>query len=344
MIVRNTIVLQRILKNSPYTTYPCIKSKYVYMYGNILLPYNQKSVFGLRICYSFGKEVDGGPIPTSAGGLNCDEWIEFAKSLLQDFDISVLTIRKWCKPHARFLKCILNSSLRKYIRVSEIYPRIINTCLYKGFDEYWRNISKKARNRYRYFKRNGGFVAIASPKEMAIDILRVNCSSIVRQGRILPKNYRIPKLVAKTIELWERDIRDGLAKFYVAVLNKKVVGYALITMLNGHAYFSRFLVHSEYTKYGVGNGLLIDVIRDLMKNSSIKLIQYGYWRSVNPGINHFLQQHGFREGVEYVVLLSKRMHLEIPVCLYKKYIDLSNTFSPPRKLLYTYSVILDKIS
>jgi len=344
MIVRNKGSIRELIKKSPYSTYPCTKAEYVYMHGGIALPFHSKELFKIKICYSFGKYVDGGPIPLYHKTPTREEWIDFINNITENFDLTIVTLRRWCKPQAFFLHYLLSLRDKLCVGVSEMYPRIIRVDKYRSFDDYWRSISKKARNRYRYFNRNKGSVAVADPRDKALDILRINYSSPIRQNRVLPKGYRIPMLIAKIIKNWKEEIREGLAKFYIAVLDGKAVGYALITMLNGHAYFSRFLIHAGYSKYGVGNGLLIEVVRDLIENERVRIIQYGYWRNVNPGINHFLKQHGFSRDVEYVVTISGSRILALAGKLYNKYVHLSNVIAPNPRLTYMYSLLLDKLS
>jgi len=202
-----------------------------------------------------------------------------------------------------------------------IYPRIR---VLDDFSRFWREISKKARNRYRYFTRHGGYVETGDPVRYVKNILEINLSDPYRQGRRLPEWYLNPRLATQIAAVWSKHIKMGISTFYIARLGGKVVGYAYIPHLNKYAQVVRFMPHANYMKYGVGNGLLIDIIRDLTENSKANIFQYGYWRNVNPGVNHFLKQHGFKFFKEAIITIPIRKTYSAIAEMYLKYVSLTN--------------------
>lgn len=303
MSVRDPDSWYRFVTSSEYATYPLLSGDIrlvVATNGELYLTsFRIRHLGGLRVCESFGRESDGGIAPLTSFS---DEGVLDAVgcvigSLKGRCHLLSMTLKLW-DPHYRGV----SRALRRYgARSFRMYPRILE--LKESFEVFWRSMSKKARNRYRLFVKSGGRVYTADPLEFIKEVLEVNLSSPIRQGRLLPRSYRDPELVVKTALWWGRLVKRGVASFYVAELNGKTVGYAFIPHINGVAYAARFLVHVGYLRYGVGNGLLVELVRDLMENRKARVLKYGYWRNVNPGINHFLEQHGFKAWVEEVFIV-----------------------------------------
>ena len=322
-----------LVTETSYATYPALRSphKLLIKYGSehYLLPLKIMKIGKLAICESFGKNVDGGPIPLET---TCQKniknfWRGFLNKIKHTCHIVSLTLRPWIKHHAH----IIEFAKGKY-PFTYLFPRILKL---QDFNTIWKSMSKKARNRYRYFVKNGGIVFKDEPEKYVREILEINISSPIRQGRPLPKSYIDPRKVIMNAKIWGHDVRKGIASFYIAKLDGKIVGYAYIPHLNKHAYVARFMTHYSYMKYGVGNGLLIEIIKDLIENRKAEILQYGYWRNVNPGVNYFLKQHGFKTLPEVVISFHTREILRPLSELYIKAIKLSNVVKtrPPTILL-----------
>ena len=331
--VEDSDLWYKLVLKASHATYPALRPPYKllirYNGEYYLLPLRLAKVGKLIICESFGKDVDGGLIPL---GATCQRdiktfWTYFLDRIKHTCHIVSLTLRSWIKTHMH----LIEFAKEKY-PYTYLFPRILKL---HDFNSIWKSMSKKARNRYRYFVRNRGVVFKANPEKYIHEILEINVSSPIRQGRPLPRSYTEPREVIMNAKMWGYDVRRGIATFYVAKLDGKIVGYAYIPHLNKHAYVARFMTHYSYMKYGVGNGLLIEIIKDLIENRKAEILQYGYWRNVNPGINHFLKQHGFKTLPEVVISFHTREILRPLSELYIKAIKLSNVVKsrPPSILL-----------
>ncbi len=324
------------LLKTPYSTFPSIeKNNYLLIQcekEEYLFPYENKLKGAL--IESLGRNADGGLIPLSSNTrYYSDALIGLLRHVLNTCVLVTVTIRPW-NYVSKIDPSILKNEKIHFIETN-IYPRILY--IKKSFEDYFTKISKKARNRYRYFIKNNGYVEKVSPRNYIAEILKINYSDPRRQGRPLPKSYLDPVVVKDTVEKWEKYIRYDMADFYIARIKGVVVGYAFVPRLNKHAFVSRFMIHKSYMRYGVSNGLLLEIIRDLSEKRKASIIQYGYWRKANSGINHFLEQHLFTYIREKYIIFYKKNKI-FPFLL-EKLVELSNT-SNPGKL----RILLDIIS
>ncbi len=288
-----------------------------------LLPIKQFSLYGAKVALSYGTRVDGGIVP-----LNGYNYLEDCLTQVKDFlrlegyDLLNLTfklyyMKDYTNTIAEYLDRIANFSIT-------IYARILP--LSKGFEYIWKNkFNKKARNLVRKFLRSGGKVELLkNPLNYVDDIMEINLSKPLRQGRPLPETYTRKDLV---IQILERNIRDKGEHFrvYGAFIKDKLVAYAYVSEHNGYAYISRFLTHAKYFKYAASNGLLSFIIESLCKEG-VKVVQYGYWSRHYEGVNHFLQQHGFEKGEVRAYYIPLTMKGSLVLKMFKTLYKIKESF------------------
>ncbi len=333
-VVRDKGVIERLVLTAEDSTSPMMRGNILYLFDGdgcrLILPGVERTFDGMRFFLSYGRDVDGGPARLR-GACKPSIYAALVRELSKRYAGAVLTLRPWARTHRMLLEYLEAESTASI--GSYLYPRIL--VIPRSFEKYFSSISKKARNRYRYFMRHGGRVVETDPLRHVAEILAINHSSPVRQGRPLPRDYLDPRLVARSAAGWARLRSMGASSFYMAFVEDRAVGYAYIPHLNGHAYASRFLVHSAYMRLGAGNALLIEIVRDLLVKGKARLFQYGYWRNVNPGINKFLAQHGFKAASEPLVFIGRWKSLLS--LLYGEWVDLTNRV-PRSRLVWLWQI------
>lgn len=317
MLSKESLVTHHTRYINYFTILPNIK-KLIVRYGDetYVFPYRIRNLYGLKVCESLGRNTDGGLIPLKNFDNIHDAFKILLSYLKNKCHLATMTLRLWLSPYRE-----LFDFLSRTYSYSYLYPRLLYL---KDFDTLWKSISKKARNRYRYFVRHGGDVITADPLNYVKDILRINYSNPYRQGRLLPMAYLEPREVYRSARTWSKYIQKGYASFYLALIDNSSVGYAYIPHYGGHAYTVRFMPDSNYLKYGVGNGLLLSIIKDLIENEKAYVFQYGYWRNVNPGVNHFLEQHNFKTYPEAFFIIPLHSSLSTIRRIYNLYVKLTN--------------------
>ena len=132
-----------LVTKTSYATYPTLRSpcKLLIKYDNeyYLLPFKLMKIGKLVICESFGKNVDGGPIPLE---VTCQKgikgfWRSFLNEIKHTCHIVPLTLRPWIKPHTY----IMEIAKGKY-PFAYLFPRILKL---QDFNTIWKNMSKKAK-------------------------------------------------------------------------------------------------------------------------------------------------------------------------------------------------------
>ncbi len=288
------------------------------------------------ICLSMGLESSGGPYILDVLFLNPyrleENMLEVIREALAYCGVLVVTL----SPRQNLLHNIaarLMNRLGNSVRVGTIYPRIVDIKEYKSFEDFYQTISKKARNRHRYFYKMGGHVENAPPAHHVRDMLRVNLSQPVRQGRLLPPSYLDERLLREQAKLWQKDWERDILAFTVAKIEGKVVGYAVVPKMGGWALFSRFMVDRRYYNLGVGNALILETMRMLW--GEVRIFQYGYWRNKNPTINSFLEKNGFRAGVEELLMFTRPPIFLTLAPIARISVSLSNVIEPGQATLLT---------
>ncbi len=323
--------IARLILNSRSSSYAMLSATVAYIYEKngckLVIPGKEKKVVGAHVFYSFGRSVDGGPFSYHKGECTNDDIASLLTYIGEIYDLTVLTLRPWIKTHKKIWFLVKQKSLEGIVSsYSRIFPRIL--ILDKPFQQYLSEINKKARNRYRFFLKNGGRIEKADPISYIKDIAAINWSSPIRQGRPLPKSYLESKLIVNAAMLWSTHVKMGIASFYIAFLDDKAVGYAFVPHLNGHAYVSRILVHSRYLSKGTANALITEIVRDLISSKKAYLLQYGYWRKSGEGVSSFLEKQGFRWAQEPVIAIARKSRAFYPP-IYAQWISVSNVI--PRK-------------
>ena len=306
----------------------------------VLIPFTKRRFMGFNILLSYGLRRSGGPFPAST--IHDLSWAtrivpRVINSLIQDYGYNAINIT--LKTYVNvYYRLVLRELLRYYRRKN--YMKLLRYMLRarvldvenKSYEEiWWKHYNKKARNAVRKFMKNKGEVRrLGNPLVYLKDILLCNLSSPKRQGKPLPPTYTNPFLVYKGLKQIARYMEDKKAQVYGAFLDNKLVGYSYVIYHNGYAYISRFLIHAHYTRYCIGEGLLDGIIRDLIKQK-IRKIQYGYWspRSA-PGIDHFLRQFGFREGIEQALIICSESR-GIGYLALKILLDMRRSWENPSK-------------
>ena len=277
-----------------------------------LAPFKVVKFYNNKVLLSYGTRVDGGLVPLRSFS-HLDECINELVCFLRDksFDIFNLTFKRYYMKEYVDNVVELISSRSKH-RVT-IYARILP--LMREFSYIWTNkFNKKARNLVKKFKKSNGIVKVLDrPLDYINEIMEVNLSAPIRQGRPMPPSYTNREIVIKSLEASLKE-KKGHLKVYGAFIHDKLVAYSYVVEHNGYAYISRFLTHTKYFKYAVSNGLISAIIEDLC-NRNIEVVQYGYWSRHHKGVNHFLKQHGFERGkVEaYYIPLSRKGRLALRI-------------------------------
>ncbi len=134
-------------------------------------------------------------------------------------------------------------------------------------------MNKKARNLVRKFRKHG-VVRIIDPITYGKEIVEINRSFILKQGKLVFKHYIDPL----THYLATKRRIEEYGNYFIvygAFINNRLVGYAYILWYNNVALIERFMSHKGYMKYAVSNGLLASILEDL-SNKGIKYVYYGY--------------------------------------------------------------------
>ena len=288
------------------------------------------------LCLSMGLESSGGPYLLGKPFLRPEKLEENLLKVLREALAYCGILLVTLSPRHNLLHTAatkLMNRLGNSVRVGTIYPRIVDVRNYKGFDDFYRTISKKARNRHRYFRKMGGYVENAPPSRHVHDMLRVNLSQPVRQGRLLPPSYLDERLLKEQARLWQKDWERGILAFTVAKIKGRLVGYAVVPKMGGWALFSRFMVDRRYYNLGTGNALILETMRMLWGEA--RIFQYGYWRNKNPTINSFLEKNGFKAGVEEILMFTRPPMLLTLAPIARIAVSISNVIKPNQATLLT---------
>lgn len=124
--------------------------------------------------------------------------------------------------------------------------------------------------------------------------------------KILPFNenhikeiYEIEKLCFATpwdIASLEGELNNAFAKYYVAVYNDKVIGYAGIWNIIDEGHITNIAVHPDYQDQGVGDCLLDNLIKACKERNVLSLTLEV--RKSNIKAQKLYEKHGFIvEGV-----------------------------------------------
>lgn len=168
----------------------------------------------------------------------------------------------------------------------KIFPRILPL---STFDDFWKkSMDRKARNQYRKFEKMGGIVRQINPGKYSKEIFECNMSKAKRQGRKLPKSYTDYDTMLKSM------MEPALGAF----IDGKLVGYAFLCVEPGAAKISRFIVHANYQRFCVSEGLMVNSIRYLL-SKGIRRVQYGQWGKYHKSLNKFLEHFGFEKTESY---------------------------------------------
>ena len=296
-------------------------------FSKILFPFKKIQFRKIPMCIllSYGLRMSGGPtslndMPSNLINYLLENLLNYMKNSkidLVNFTIKTYIDNKFSK---KIIKILIN---KKDVDIDILNARILR--ITSNFDEIWsKSFNKKVRNLVRKFKKSGGIVAdLKDPIDYINDIMECNLSQPIRQGKPLPISYIDRNLVYNGLISLKREYNERF-RFYGAFIDNKLVGYAYILWHNGHAYISRFLIHRKYKRYGTSEGLLSGIIEDLSQTNKINIIQYAYWapRS-SPGVDHFLRQHGFKNGKEiaFFIPLTYKGKLLLYALKQRRYIE-----------------------
>lgn len=259
-------------------------------------------------------------------GCSVDRVLEYVSKLASHCGVVSVTLRLYDPFQKRLYHALLEDGWRV---AGFLYPRLLFLRRYGGPEDYVaRGMNKKARNRWRLFRREGGHVEpVDDVVAVAVDLYRALVSEPVRQGRPIPRSWRSPGAVARMARGMTEGVRMGFARAWGAFLDGRLVGFMYVPMTRMHGLVSMFVVNMEYARYGVGNALLAEAVMDMIREGRPLVLQYGYFRPVNEGINRFLERHGFRPGLEAVLVRSGWRGLGVAERLYSVYVRVSERVS-----------------
>ena len=347
--VWDSIVLKNPLSTSDhlYLTSPehlLVKVSGHHKYA-FLLPAESVSIAGRKALVSFGNRRSGGLLPLRLK-ISDEEISEIGEAMMlaingifqKGYVIVNFTLKTYINDFFNkvLLSMLASSKSNRKIRllVSVLNARILHL-RYPSYQHLWSKVyNKKVRNAIRKFEREGGKVEwIRNPLEHFKEIMRINWSSPIRQGVLLPTHYTDPHIVFSTLKKYHEIYgRDRIFRVYRAYIQEdETIGYAYVLKKGGHAYVSRFLIDMRYSYLNPGEGLLNGILRDLLNERDVKVVQYGYWSPrAHPGIDHFLKQFGFVVGQEVALWFFEN---KLDFKLLNTYLRLKQAYIPLRHVI-----------
>jgi len=290
---------RRLLSSSwgPAGLYPASRRVVLEAGGGYILVGLRDSI--ARTGWSLGRDAAGGA--ACIGGA-CREPVAAAAAIIAlsgSYTALCVTLQDYNPYTARVREVLLGAG---WWRMTVLYPRILDLTPYREDPGlYPSRLPKKSRNRWRSFLRRGGVVEEEwRPSRIASEIYRVLNSSRVRQGRPVPGKWRNPRWVAGLVSWMETGVREGWLRIYVAWMDR-LAGFTCIQLTRLQGLVTWFLIDPRYARHGVGNALLTEAVMRLASSTRTPILQYGYWRPVNPGLNRFLERQLFSVGRETVI-------------------------------------------
>ncbi len=183
------------------------------------------------------------------------------------------------KPHPRY-KIIQNKKWG--VAIQEIPT---------SFEEYLKGKKKQVvrTNRTKCLKQ-GYYFKIFPSSDFFTEIIDINSSSNVRQGRPISKSYTDENEVKK----W---ISDKPSLYGVFDKNDTLKAYAYVPIIGDVCVISRLLGHEEALEDGVMYLLISEVVHDFIEKKKLlgypKYIMYDTFFGAKPGLKYFKERLGF---------------------------------------------------
>ncbi len=271
---------------------------------------------GRLAAWSLGRDAAGGAACT---GSACRDHVSAAlllEAVSGDYGCVCVTLQEY-NPFTRgLLRELLGAG---WWRLTTLYPRILDLTPYRGDPGlYVSRLPKKSRNRWRSFMRRGGSVEeLSRPSRHAAELYAVLNSTRRRQGRPVPRKWSSPRWVARLAAWMDRGVSEGWLRVYAAYMGGRMAGFTCIQLTRLQGLVTWFLIHPAYARHGAGNALLTEAVMRLASRGGPPLLQYGYHRPVNPGLNRFLERQLFTPLREAVVCsrgpLAPLLHASKPI-------------------------------
>jgi hypothetical protein len=162
----------------------------------------------------------------------------------------------------------------------------------ESFDDYLRGRSKTALRQNRRRALDAGFTyAVLSPQDRFDEILEINRSAPIRQGRAMAANYSDREQMIRSFE-GQTKIRG------IVDAQGRLRAYALVVRFGDTIVFGRILGHADDLHYGTMYLLVSEAIResiDLKRATGSPLwAMYDTFWGATKGLAYFKERVGFR--------------------------------------------------
>jgi hypothetical protein len=159
------------------------------------------------------------------------------------------------------------------------------------FDEYLGRSSSHLRRKHRRAEAAGFRYAVVTPQDHVDDILEINRSAPIRQGRQMSESYLDRQQV-------ERSFEGQSAIHGVIDGDGQLRAYAVTITVGDACTFVRLLGHADDLERGIMYLLISEVVRTCIDvrrtNGSPRWLMYDTFWGANEGLAYFKERMGFR--------------------------------------------------
>jgi hypothetical protein len=161
------------------------------------------------------------------------------------------------------------------------------------FDDYYMRIEASARRNHKKACREGCSVRRIQFNEHLDEIREIRRSADVRQGRLMPEEYRSGVVMPCTDPPSRTNLHDF--PFFGVFFGEKLIGYAGCLVAGEICIIQHILGHADHLTVGVVPLLIIGIAQHLYEQfPSVRYYAYGTYFGAGETMRRFKRKFGFQ--------------------------------------------------
>jgi hypothetical protein len=160
------------------------------------------------------------------------------------------------------------------------------------FEEYYMRIEGSARRNHKKALREGCEVRRISYNDHLAEVAEVRASTDVRQGRLMPEDYRKGVAQPTSDPPSRTPIHDY--PYFGVFLKGKMIGYAGCLVVGEYCGVEHILGHADYMSLGAVPLLLIGMAKEMYEHHrQVKYYGYGMYFGASESLRRFKRKFDF---------------------------------------------------
>ncbi len=198
-----------------------------------------------------------------------------------------------------FFECLVVKQYREANRrrlrhffLREMVHGVALSCLPPAFDEYYMRIDGSARRNHKKSVREGCEVRKITYNDHLAEIADIWTSTDVRQGRLMPDEYRNGLVRPNSNPPSASQCHDY--PYFGVFLKDKLIGYAGCLIAGEYCGVEHILGHADFLQHGAVPLLLIEMARYLYEyHKQVKYYTYGMYFGASDSLRRFKRKFDF---------------------------------------------------